>query len=139
MGVKETLPLNSDARRYALLLDWGTRVGLLLLALSFTAYLFGLLPHHVPLEQLPGLWNLPVDTYLARTNTPKDWGWLALSFHGDISNLLGIALLASCSLPPLLALIPLFLKQRDVVYAVICALEAIVLLLAASGVLTSGH
>lgn len=139
MGLKETLPRQHDAERYALLLDWGTRAGLLLLVLSFTGYLFGVLPHHVPLEQLPGLWNQPVDTYLQLTNTPKDWGWLALAGHGDLSNLLGIALLAGCSLPPLLALIPLFLKQRDVVYALICALEAIVLLLAASGVLTSGH
>jgi hypothetical protein len=139
MGLKDTLPLQPDAQRYALLLDWGTRAGLLLLVLSFAGYLLGLLPHHVPLEQLPGLWNQPVDTYLQLTNTPKDWGWLALAGHGDLSNLLGIALLAGCSLPPLLALIPLFLKQRDVVYALICALEAIVLLLAASGVLTSGH
>ncbi len=54
--------------------------------------------------------------------------------------MIGIGVLAACSLPPLLALVPLFLKQRNgAVYAAICVLEALVLVLAASGVLTSGH
>jgi hypothetical protein len=139
MGLKNASPTQADAQRYARLLDWGTRLGVVLLLCSFSAYLFGLLPPHVPLERLPSLWNQPVATYLELTQTPKDWGWLALIGHGDLSNMLGIALLASCSVPPLLALIPLFLKQGDRAYAVICALEVTVLLLAASGVLTAGH
>jgi hypothetical protein len=128
-----------EAVRYAFLLDWGTRIGLGVLLLSFAAYLFGLLPAHVPLDQLPGVWNLPVDAFLQRTGTPKGWGWLALAHKGDLSNLIGISLLAGCSLPPLLGLIPLYLKQRDPVYAGICALIVVVLVLAASGFLTGGH
>lgn len=129
----------AEASRYALLLDWGTRVGVVALVISFVAYLTGLLPPHVPLEDLPGLWNLPVDEFLQRTHTPTGWGWLALAHKGDLSNLMGIALLASCSLAPLLGLIPLYLKRRDHAYAVICLLVAAVILLAASGVLTGGH
>lgn len=139
MGLKESLAVQADAQRYALLLDWGTRVGLVLLVLSFTAYVTGLLAPHVPLERLPSLWNLPVDTYHAVTHTPEVFDWMALIRHGDRINMIGIAVLAGCSVPPLLALIALFLKQRDAVYAVICAFEVMVLLLAASGVLTSGH
>jgi ABC-type glycerol-3-phosphate transport system permease component len=37
----------------------------------------------------------------------------ALAHKGDLSNLIGIALLAGCSLPPLLGLIPMYLKRRD--------------------------
>ena len=140
MGVKETPAPLADAQRYALLLDWGTRVGLVLLVLSFTAYVTGLLSPHVPLERLPSLWNLPVDAYHATTRTPEVFDWMGLIRHGDRINMIGIAVLAGCSLPPLLALIPLFLKQRNgIIYAVICALEAAVLLLAASGVLSIGH
>ena len=140
MGMKEALPPQADAQRYALLLGWGTRVGLVLLVLSFTAYVTGALSPHVPLELLPSLWNLPVDAYHARTHTPEVFDWMALITHGDRINMIGIAVLAGCSLPPLLALIPLFLKQRNgIIYAVICALEAVVLLLAASGVLSAGH
>ena len=129
----------TDAARYAFLLDWGTRLGVLTLVLSFGAYLFGLLPPHVPLDQLPSVWSLPVSSYLQRTQSPTGWGWLALAYKGDLSNLIGIALLAGCSLPPLLGLIPLYLQRGERAYAAICAAIATVLVLAASGLLTGGH
>ncbi len=128
-----------EASRYAQLLDWGARIGVLALVLSFAAYVSGVLPPHVPLEQLPTVWNLPVAAYLHHTGTPTGWGWLALAHKGDLSGLIGISLLAGCSLPPLLGLIPLYLKRRDYVYAGICVLVITVLALAASGVLTGGH
>lgn len=134
-----TPPQQAEAARYALLLDWGARAGVAALLLSFAAYLFGVLTPHVPLQQLPSLWNLPVSAYLRRTATPTGWGWLTLVHKGDLSNLIGIALLASCSLPPLLGLILLYLKRRDHVYAGICILIVLVLVLAASGILTGGH
>lgn len=132
-------PQQAEALRYAFLLDWGTRIGLLALAISFTAYVFELLVAHVPLDQLPNAWHLPVGAYLERTATPTGWGWLAMAHKGDLSGLIGISLLAGCSLPPLLGLIPMYLKQGDRVYASICAAIAVVLVLAASGVLTAGH
>ena len=128
-----------EAQRYAHLLDWGARIGVLALVLSFAAYVFGVLPPHVPLEQLPSVWNLPVGAYLQQTATPTGWGWLALAHKGDLSGLIGISILAGCSLPPLLGLIPLFLRRRDFAYAGICALIVAVLLLAASGLLDVGH
>jgi hypothetical protein len=128
-----------EALRYAQLLGWGTRLGIALLVGSFAAYVFGLLPPHVPLDRLPAVWNQPVATYLQMTGAPTGWHWLALANKGDFINMIGIGVLAGCSIPPLLAVIPQFLKRRDVAYAVICALIAGVLVLAASGVLTAGH
>lgn len=129
----------AEASLYATLLDWGSRIGVIALLISFAAYLFGILTPHVPLEQLPGVWNLPVGDYVRRTGTPTGWNWLALAHKGDLANLIGISLLASCSLPPLLSLIPLYLQRRDHGFAGICALVAAVLVLAASGMLTGGH
>lgn len=128
-----------ESWRYALLLDWSTRLGVLALLLAFAGYVSGLLAPHVPLDQLPSLWNLPVDTYLERTATPRGWGWLALAFHGDLANLVGIGLLAASSMAPLLGLLLLYAKRKDTVYAVMCAVILAVLLLAASGLLTGGH
>jgi hypothetical protein len=128
-----------EAFRYAYLLDWGARLGVVALIVSFAAYAFGLLTPHVPLEQLPTVWNLPVAAYLQQTATPTGWGWLALAHKGDLSGLIGISILAGCSLPPLMGLIPLYLKRRDYVYASISAVVVAVLVLAASGVLTGGH
>jgi hypothetical protein len=125
--------------RYARWLEWGTRAGLAILLLSFAAYLGGVVPSHVPRAHLPELWSLPVGQYLQRTGTPAGWGWLRLAGHGDMANLVGIALLASCSLPPLLALVPLHLRRGDRIYAALCLAEIAVLVLAASGVLHGGH
>ncbi len=128
-----------EALRYAQWLEWGARIGLLALVLSFAVYVFGVFPPHVPLEQLPTVWNLPVAAYLQQTSTPRGWGWLALAHKGDLSGLIGISLLAGCSLPPLLGLIPLYLKRRDYIYAGMCMVMIAVLALAASGILTGGH
>jgi hypothetical protein len=128
-----------EALRYANLLDWGARVGVVALIVSFAAYVFGLLTPHVPLQQLPSVWNLPVAAYLEQTATPTGWGWAALAHKGDLSGLIGISILSGCSLPPLLGLIPLYLKRRDYAYAAICTGVIAVLILAASGILTGGH
>lgn len=129
----------AEASRYAIFLDWGTRIGLVFLVLSFAAYVFGFITPLVSLAELPQLWNQPVAIYLEKSGTPTGWGWLALAGKGGMLNLVGIAILAGCSLPPLLGLIPLYLKRRDYTYAGICAAIVLVLVLAASGILSGGH
>jgi len=124
---------------YAVLLDWGARIGLLMLVLGFALYLLGVLVPLVPLEQMPGLWSQPSGSYLTQTGTPTGWGWLALVHKGDLLNLVGVALLAGCSLPPLLGVAGLYLRQRDWPMAAICMLIVAVIALAASGALTAGH
>jgi hypothetical protein len=128
-----------EQQRYASWLQWGTRAGLALLLACFAAYLTGWMAPLVPLEQLPSLWSLPVRDYLRQSGTPPGWGWLALAAHGDIANLAGIAVLASCSLPPLLALVPLFAARGERALAALCVAEVVVLLVAASGLPGTGH
>lgn len=124
---------------YAMLLDWGTRVGMVALVLSFGAYVLGLVSPHVPLEQLPQVWSHPVGTYLQETASPTGWGWLALAHRGDVSGLVGITILAGCSIVCLLALVPLYLKRSDKAFAALCLAEVAVVVLAASGWLSGGH
>lgn len=125
--------------RYARWLDWSTRVGLVVLLLSFAAYVMGLTSPHVPLARLPELWSQPVGSYLQQTQSPTGWGWLALVHQGDFACLVGIALLAGCSLVCLLALVPLYLRRGDLVFAALCLAEVAVVLVAASGWLVGGH
>lgn len=125
--------------RYARWLDWGTRVGLVVLVVAFIAYGLGLIEPHVPHERLPEVWNLPVSEFLVATGSPSGWQWVQLLHRGDIVNLIGIALLTGCSLLCLLVVVPVYARRGDRVYVAICVAEIVVLLLAASGVLTSGH
>lgn len=125
--------------RYARWLEWGTRIGSILLALSFAAYLAGWLPPHVPVRDLPALWHLPVDEFRRAAGVGLGWDWIKQLQHGDAAGLLGIALLAGCSIPCLLALLPLYLRAGDRVYVAICLAEVAVLLLAATGWPLSGR
>jgi len=128
-----------EQMRYATWLDWGTRVGLVVLLASFAAYVLGLAESHVPVSRLPELWVHPVGRFLELTNSPTGWGWLALVHRGDIAGLLGIAILAGSSVACLLALVPLYLARGDRAFAAVCLAEVAVVLLAASGWLSGGH
>lgn len=125
--------------RYAAVLDWGGRIGLVTLVLSFAAYLSGLMQAHVPPHKLPALWVHPVGRYLELTQSPTGWGWLSLIHLGDMAGLAGIALLAGSSVACLLALVPIYLARGDKAFAAICAAEVAVVALAASGWLAGGH
>lgn len=125
----------SQQLRYASLLEWGARIGLAVLTASFFAYASGLLPAHVPPENLPRLWSQPVGQYLAQTHSPTGWGLLPLLHRGDVLGLAGIVILAGCSVVGLLALVPMYAARRDKVFAALCLIEASVVLVAASGLL----
>ena len=62
-----------------------------------------------------------------------------MAHKGDLSGLIGISLLAGCSILPLLGLIPLYLTRRDYVYAGICMVVIAELVFAAAGIFTGGH
>ena len=128
-----------EQRRYALLQDWGTRIGFAVLVASFLAYVSGLLPAYVPLERLPVLWKLPVRTFVQQTATPTGWGWLAHLAYGEFASLAGIAILAGCSLLGLAAALAVYGRRGDRRYAAICLATLIVVLLAAAGVAAPGR
>lgn len=125
--------------RYARVLDYGMKLGLIVLVAGLLAYVIGVVPAQVPLEELPRLWVLPVPDYLREAGMTGGWGWLAMLGKGDVLTLAGVALLASASLPCLLVLVPIFAGRRDWAYLSIAILQIGMLVLAASGVLTVGH
>ena len=124
---------------YASWASWGTRIGLTVLVCSFLAYVLALLEPLVPLGQLPALWALPVERYVALTGAPTGWGWLARLGHADYLNVPGIALLASVTAFCYLRLLVSFLRQRDRLQSALTALQILVLLAAASGLLDRTH
>ncbi|MFZ2649991.1 MAG: hypothetical protein WA210_07770 [Burkholderiaceae bacterium] len=130
--------IDATQLRYARLLDWGTRIGLALLVLSFLAYVSGALPPQVPVEQLPELWNQPVQRYLELSGAPTGWQWVASLQHGDMLALTGIALLAACSGVCVASLVPLYRARGDRAYLYLCLAQVAVLLLAASGLIVVG-
>jgi hypothetical protein len=121
---------------YARLLDIGSKAGFVMLVAGFLAYVTGVLEEHVGVDQLPALWGLSLAEYLRATQTPTGWGWIAHLHKGEFAGLLGIAVLAGCSVVCLAAIVPIYARRGDRIYAVICTLEVLVVVLAASGILT---
>jgi hypothetical protein len=128
-----------EQMRYAALLDIGAKLAFAVLVAAFAAYGTGLLSAHIPREDLPQLWVLPLDAYLSRTGAPTRWDWIGLLAKGEYASIAGVALLSACSLPCLLAIVPQFWRRGERAMAVIAAAISLVLLLAASGWLIAGH
>ena len=123
---------------YARWLAAGTWLGIALLVTGFLAYVTGTLPAYVPLDQLPGLWGLPLERYLEAAHAPTGWGWIALAGHGDYFNYCGVAVLCSITVLCYLRVLPL-LAARERSFALIAAAQIAVLLVAASGLLPGAH
>jgi len=123
---------------YAKLLDSGMKAGLITVTITFVIYLLGIFPPHVPVNDLPKYWGMPVKDYLEATGIHPGWAWLGMLGKGDFLNFIGIAFLAGVTIPCYIRIIPIFFRKKDTVYGIIAILEVLVLTLAASGLLKSG-
>jgi hypothetical protein len=124
---------------YAGILEKGMYAGLACLFITFALYVFGIMGSYIPLRELPHHWSKPVHEYLADAEIHAGWSWLGMLKYGDFVNFLGIAALAGVTVLSYLAIVPLLLKSRDFIYAALAALEVIVLVAAASGIIAGGH
>jgi hypothetical protein len=129
---RDDLESNAD---YARCMAVGTTIALGMIVIELIAYVSGILSPYVPLDQLPRLWRMPMQDYLAAAQVPAGWGWVALAGRGDYVNFIGIALLASITLACYLRALRIFMVRRDRLYAALAAAQLLVLLVAASGLL----
>lgn len=130
---------NEAARRaeqeiYARWLLWGTRIGFVMLVVTYFLYVAGIVAPAIPVEQLPAIWGLPLDEYLAETHAPTGWTWLAQIGKGDFMNLAGVAVLAASTLVCYLRVLPIFVRSRQRTFIAIAIAEIAVLLAAAAGI-----
>ena len=123
---------------YAKILEMGMYFGLGILLITFLVYVLGILSPYIPPEHVPKYWHLSVSDYLHQLKIEAGWAWLGMLKHGDFLNFVGIAILAAVTIVSYLAIVPLLVKNDDKIYAVLAVVEALILILAASGLLNSG-
>ncbi len=139
VSARRVPPVAPEQTIYARWLAAGTNVGLVLLAAAFVVYSLGIVEPHIPHEDLPELWTLPLEEYLDAVDAPLGWNWLLLVDKGDFMNFVGIGFLALVSVLCYLRIFAEFVARRDRVYALIALLQLVVLIAVASGLIGAGH
>jgi hypothetical protein len=146
-GPKITARASEEQLLYASILEKGMLIGLALMFITFPLYVFRIMPSVVPLEKIADYWNQPVHLYLEVIKTdflfwehhPTGWSWLKLVGNGDFINFVPIALLSGVTIVCYLVIVPGLFRRGDKAYAIMALAEAVILALAASGLLTVGH
>lgn len=123
---------------YANILNKGMLVGLICLVVTFIIYGLGILEPKIPLEQVQNYWVLPVHEYLQLSEIQTGWAWLGNLKNGDMLNFLPIAFLSLLTIICYLAILPGLIRKKDTAYVILAVLEVVVLVLAASGILSAG-
>jgi hypothetical protein len=123
---------------YANLLIIGVWAGIVILFVTYSIYLFEILPAHVNRSIIPTVWDKGVAEYLEITRSPHGWGWVSLLAKGDFLNYIGFALLGLMTLLCFVVLLRGYLRQKNWIFSIIAFLEILVLAVAASGILGSG-
>lgn len=123
---------------YAGILEKGMLFGLVLILITYTIYVLGIMKPFVPMGSIVTYWTLNVHDYLDHFGIQAGWAWVSFLAYGDFLNFLGIALLAGVTVICFLAIVPVLWKQNDRLYAVFAVVEAVILGVAASGILGSG-
>lgn len=138
MSEKKT-QATEEQMQYAVLLNMGMKVGMVMLLVTFAIYMLGIAKPHVPVKDLPTYWTMSVHEYTEAADVKTGWGWVSSAGKGDFMNFIGIAFLSGITIVCYLRIIPTLLKKGDRIYAVLAVMEVLILVLAASGVLKSGH
>ncbi len=128
-----------DPRLYAAVLFSGTWAGVAVLAVTFTLYVGGFVEPAAPLEETTANWHRPVDEYQQATGLQKPikgWRWLAHLDRGEYLAMIGLAILAGITIVCYFTLLPALAKKRDFIYLALAALQIIVLVAAASGIVS---
>jgi putative copper export protein len=123
---------------YAKVLNVGMWFGLALLIITFFVYVSGVLPTHVPINDLPKYWTMRVHDFNVALNAPTGWHWTALVGKGDYLNFVGIAILSGLTILCYLVILPILIRKKDTPYVLIAIVEVLVLALAASGIMKVG-
>jgi hypothetical protein len=136
----KSLQAGPEQLLYAGILEKGMFLGLLLLLITYVVYVLKIVPPYLPFEDIPKYWSMNVHDYLHEAHVQQGWTWVGMLGYGDFLNFIGIALLAGVTIVCFLAIVPTLWKSGDKVYACLSVVEALILSVAASGILgTGGH
>jgi hypothetical protein len=136
--LQDSLRARPEQLVYAGILEKGMLFGLLAVLLTYCLYVFGVFKPFVPVSEITKCWHMNVHEYLEHFKIHAGWTWLGMLNYSDFLNFVGIAFLAGVTIICFLAVIPVLWRQGDKLYATFALVEALILAVAASGILGAG-
>ena len=118
------------------LLRFVTITGLSLITLGFAVYISEILPSQNSPDEITALWHLSSQEYAVQASHPQGWDWLWDLGDGEIVSLATLVVIPAAIIICLCIMIVVFIKDKDRIYAGMLALQVIILVLAASGILS---
>jgi len=129
-------PIEPAQLSYATLLVWLVRSGLVSMSVLFVVYAAGWVPAAIPIGEVSTYWAMDASTYAVTAGVPTGWQWIRFLDDGGVLAFLGAILFPVSATIAALAAAAFFARHRVGVYALIALAEAVVLVIAATGVLT---
>ncbi len=124
---------------FASMLVWLVRIGLGILFVTFIVYASGLVPSVVTIADVPDYWHLSAEEYAERTNLEIGWAWVGDFEQGRTLVFAGLVFFPAGTMVLIGITVALYLRQKVPAYALIAFLELIVLIVAATGLLSTGR
>ncbi|ACF44522.1 DUF1634 domain-containing protein [Pelodictyon phaeoclathratiforme] len=137
--MKEQLHANRIQLTYANVLSWTSTLGMIFVAAGYVIYVFQLLPSAVSPAEIAMNWHLRAAELHKAVPVPSGWDWVTQLGRGDVLSYLSIIYLSSVTMLCLVVIIPLFFREKDRIYTLIALLQVLVLVFAATGIISGGH
>ncbi len=137
--MKQQLHANRIQLTYATVLSWTSTLGIIFVVAGYLVYVFQLLPSTVPPSEVAMHWGLRAAELHKIVPVPSGWDWIYQLGRGDVLSYASVVYLSSVTMLCLAVIIPLFLKEKDMIYSVMTLLQVLVLVFAAAGIVSGGH
>jgi hypothetical protein len=134
----ELLPASAERLRYASIINFGTRLSLALLIVTFVLYIFGLVPATVPRSEVVAHWHEPAEMLAETTGSSVGWAWAKEPLRGEHLPFVGLALLGVLTIIGYASLVPAYVAKKRWLYLSIVLVQIAVLVLAASSLIRVG-
>ncbi len=123
---------------YAKVLDIGMKIGLAGIIIAFGLYVLGIIEPRMPLGDVSQYWGMKSHDYLKAANIESGWSWVGMYRYGDFLNFFPIAFLAGVTVLCYLSIVPTLFKKKDTIYGILALVEVLILVSAASGLISAG-
>lgn len=127
---------------YANTLEFVSHTVIILLAVGYVLYMTGLLPLEVPVSAIASHWHLSAAQMRETLHQPTGWSVFANPaglLHGDVISYISVIFLALATLICLASAVMVYIGEKMPVYLTISIAQVLVLLVAASGIMTGAH